>query len=254
MTRIKDIGEREVEKIAEFISRKAAGFRGVTLGMSGGIDSSVAATLCCRALGKEKVLALLMPFGHQSTEDAEAVAEQLGIEYKIINIKPVVDIFTKTSDFYRKKLPLGNLMARIRMCLLYGAANSQKRLVVGSSNKSELLTGYFTRYGDGGADILPIGGLYKTQVLQLARILELPEKIIRKKPSAGLWEGQTDEGELGISYRKLDLILHELVDEKKEPDGIDIQGMKKEEIKRIAEMVEKSGFKRRMPDVCMLDL
>lgn len=249
---IKNIGKEEIEKILDFIRARSKGFNGIVIGMSGGIDSSVTAVLCTKAIGSKKVLALMLPFGRQSTEDAKYIAFKFGIDFKIVNIKPIVESFLTTFNIFKDKKSLGNLMARIRMCLLYGVANSQKRLVVGSGNKSEILTGYFTRYGDGGVDILPIGDLYKTQIFQLAKILGIPERILKKKPSAELWEGQTDEEELGISYKHLDLILYELVDKGKHEDDIKIDGISKGEIKKVVNMFEKSKFKRKMPDICYI--
>ncbi len=185
---------------------------GVVIGLSGGIDSSTTVAICERALGCDKVFVVLMPENTSNPKDLEhgqLVVNQLNIPYEIIDITEIID---RVKDASSKDNPLnlpvlGNIKARTRMLLLYTVANSKNYLVVGSSNKSELLTGYFTKYGDGGSDLLPLGDVYKTQLRQLATHLKIPKEIIDKPPSAGLWSGQTDEDELGIQYAILDKIL-----------------------------------------------
>lgn len=199
--------EKIIKKIEEFIREKVGGMDGVVLGISGGIDSTVVAWLAARALGKDKVFGVLMPYGTQDTRDAMKVVNLLGIQHQVINIKPFVDAIAKEALFFDDKIALGNLMARLRMSLLYGAANSMGRLVIGTGNKSELEIGYFTKYGDGGVDFEPIGGLYKTEVWQIAEYLGVPTHLIVKEPSAGLYDGQTDEEEIGFGYRIIDKIL-----------------------------------------------
>jgi len=224
------------KKIVKFIRERTKNFNGAVIGLSGGLDSTVVAYLTVKAIGKDKVYCLLMPYGNQSISDAEEIANLLGIKYKIINIKPIVDTFQRVADFYKDKITSGNLMARIRMCLLYGVANKQKRIVIGTGNKTEIEIGYFTKYGDGGVDIEPIGDLYKTEVKKLAKYLGVPEKIIKKKPSAGLWEGQTDEEEIGIDYNALDSVLMGNKADKK--------------LKKIVEkMKKKTEHKRKMPEI-----
>lgn len=174
------------------------------IGISGGLDSAVVAALCSRALGKENVFGVLMPYGNQDTKDAKFVSDYLGIDYREINIKDIVDKF----DFLElDKISKGNVKARVRMAILYSFANQLNGLVIGTSNKSEIETGYITKYGDGGVDIEPIGDLYKTEVFKVAKLLKIPEKIIKKKPSAELYDGQTDEGEIGASYTEIDAVL-----------------------------------------------
>lgn len=174
------------------------------IGISGGLDSAVVAALCSRALGKENVFGVLMPYGDQDTKGAKFVSDYLGIDYREINIKDIVDKF----DFLElDKISKGNVKARVRMTVLYSFANQLNGLVIGTSNKSEIETGYITKYGDGGVDIESIGDLYKTEVFKMAKLLKIPEKIIKKKPSAELYDGQTDEGEIGASYTEIDAIL-----------------------------------------------
>ncbi len=166
--------------------------------------------------GGEKVLGLIMPYyENRDLEDAKLVCESLGIDYRVISIKPIVDEFERRVGELDVRSRGGNVMARTRMVLLYAHANAMNRLVLGTSNRSEFLTGYFTKWGDGGASDYapPLINLYKTEVWEVARLLGgVPERIINRKPSAGLWEGQSDEDELGISYRILDEILWRLVD------------------------------------------
>ena len=198
------------KKIISWIKKivKDSKAKGIVVGVSGGIDSAVVATLCRKALGKEKVLALILPC-HSHKDDvvhARLLIRWLGIPHKCAEL-------TKTYSTLLKVLPKGNKLAkanlkpRLRMMTLYFFANSLNYLVAGTGNKSELMIGYFTKYGDGGVDILPIGKLLKCQVYQLAKELGIPDEIILKAPTAGLWPGQTDEGEMGITYKKLDNIL-----------------------------------------------
>ena len=238
--------EKVSKKLVDFIR----GYEeGVVLGLSGGLDSSTVAKLSVMALGRDRVLGLIMPSGALD-EDAVRVARMLGIEYKVIDITGIVSGMVGACGLDGGLIPIGNLKARIRMALLYYHANVMGRIVVGSGNKSELLVGYFTKYGDGGVDILPLGDLYKTQVRMLAEYLGIPKDIVWKTPTAGLWPGQTDEGELGMPYERLDLILY----------GIHELGMKKEEVskefgipradvERVEEMVRNSEHKRSMPPI-----
>lgn len=243
------------EVICRFIQHRAAIARaaGTVVGISGGIDSAVVAALCARALGKEKVLGLLMP-EEKPLPEADLAVKWLGIRHRLVRIGPIVRAFAGAGPKNMSKAASGNLKARVRMVLLYMEANQNGLLVVGTGNKSELLTGYFTKYGDGGADILPIGDLYKTQVMALAEAIGVPERIRKLVPTAGLYPGQTDEGELGISYGKLDSILLgiELRLEREQiagRAGVPVSG-----VDRIAARVQSGVHKRLMPAIPKLGI
>ena len=200
------------DTIVEFIRQKVdeSGGNGVVIGLSGGIDSALVSKLCVDAVGPGKVLNIFMLTTSSSKadrKDAEEFSNEIGSEFKMVEITPAVEGFKMLLPSIDRKELLGNVMARCRMVVLMHQANLMGRIVMGTGNKSELLVGYFTKYGDGGVDFLPIGDLYKTEVRELARKVGISERIVQKEPSAGLWEGQTDEGELGVSYEKLDQIL-----------------------------------------------
>ncbi len=240
--------------ITVFIRNKVqeAGASGAVIGLSGGIDSALTAYLSVEALGHENVLGILMPekglTSQQDIDDALEVVKLLGIDHKIADISEVLQAFSSIIPGFNRTAQFanGNLKARTRMCILYYHANLMNRLVVGTGNKTELLLGYFTKYGDGGVDIEPIGGLYKTQVRELAKIMGVPARIISKIPTAGLWPGQTDEGELGVSYEIADRILAMLVDETQ-----DISEVKKkfspQHVDRLVALMRANAHKRMPP-------
>ncbi|QLH75255.1 MAG: NAD+ synthase [Methanomassiliicoccales archaeon] len=245
--------KHDVEMVlVEFIRQKVeeSGAEGVVVGLSGGVDSALVAKLCVMAIGPEKVKNLFLPSTttpEQDRRDVRELSTLLGTELVEIEISPMVEAFRSALPEMGRRELLGNVMARVRMIVLYHYARMENRLVMGTGNKSELLMGYFTKFGDGGCDHLPIGDLYKTEVWELARKLGLPSSIIEKEPSAGLWPGQTDEGEMGVRYEHLDRILA----------GIE-RGLPLEEISRrtgidmtVVEMVWKkhlaSVHKRKMP-------
>jgi len=243
------------EVICRFIQHRVASARagGAVVGMSGGIDSAVVAALCARALGPEKVLGLLLPEDRPVPEALQAV-KWLGIRHSVVRIGPIVKALLAGGPGKVSRGAAGNVKARVRMVLLYLEANTSGRLVVGTGNKSELLTGYFTKYGDGGADILPIGDLYKTQVKELARVLGVPDGIRSLVPTAGLYPGQTDEGELGISYEKLDSILLGIELRLERGQIAKRAGVTEPEVDRIAARVRSSVHKRQTPAIPKLGI
>jgi NAD+ synthase len=245
--------EKSVDVISEFIKEKIRESKtdGIVLGLSGGLDSSTAAYISARALDKDKILGLIMPSTTTSVndvEDALTIAENLQIKKEIINIDDMLEQFRELtipeSHQNYLKLAKANLNARIRMLVLYYHANSMNRLVLGTGNKSELLVGYFTKHGDGGVDLLPMGDLYKTDVNQIASYLKVPQEIIKKPPTAGLWYGQTDEKELGITYNLLDKILYLIADKHlKYHQVVEKLEIPMEEVLRIAEMMKSAEHK-----------
>jgi NAD+ synthase len=222
--------------------------KGVVVGMSGGLDSSVAAKLAADALGPSKVLGVLMPETSTPAEcmaDAKAMAADWKIEVLEINIKEIVNVISHKLDC-REKGDLGNVKARCRMLVLYKLARERNLLVLGTGNKSELLTGYFTKWGDGGSDLCPLGDLYKTQIRELAAKIGVPEKVLARAPSGDLWNGQTDEGELGIDYATLDRILLGIELCMKDRDIVKNAAVETGQVKLVKNLVAKSVHKRRM--------
>jgi len=246
-----------IDKIVEFIRSniKSSGATGAVIGLSGGIDSALTAYLTVEALGNDKVLGLMLPekgiSAKTDIDDAVEIAKILGIDHNIIEISHVLSSFSSAIPVFDRnvKIANGNLKARTRMCILYYHANLMNRMVVGTGNKTELLLGYFTKYGDGGVDIEPIGDLYKTHVRGLSRYMGVPLRIIEKTPTAGLWPGQTDESELGVSYEMADRILTMLVDEKKKISEIKSK-FPPETVDKLAARISSSAHKRMPPAVC----
>jgi len=220
----------------------------VVVGLSGGIDSAVIAALAVKALGPEKVHGVMMPSSTNENIDleyAEKHAKQLGIKYDVVPIGKIEDVFNSTEGYFETANQKGNMKARTRMIILYDKARKLDGLFLGTSNMSEFMTGYFTKFGDGAADIETIVQLYKTHVRQIAKKLDVPEEIITRKPTAGLWKGQTDEGELGIDYVTLDKIL---MGKELGFDCYDISkytGIHDKTVSNVLKMIEKSRHKRK---------
>ncbi len=225
------------------------GLRKVVLGLSGGIDSALVAYLAAAALGPEHVHACVMPYRTSNPESeahARLVAGNLGIHFEVIDITAMVDAYFELyqdADNTRR----GNKMARERMTILYDHSAALAALVLGTSNKTELLLGYGTLYGDMSSALNPIGDIYKTQVWQLAKEMGVPQAIIDKKPSADLWAGQTDEQELGFTYREVDELLFQMVDQRRSRNELIAHGFAPEFIDLIYTRVRNSHFKRRLP-------
>jgi NAD+ synthase len=230
------------------------GFRRAVLGLSGGIDSSVVAFLAAKALGPDNVLCVTMPYKTSSDEtrlDSQAVAKALGVRTLDVPITPQIDAyFAAFPDAARMRL--ANKCARERMTVLYDQSAAFEGLVVGTSNKTELLLGYGTQYGDLASAINPIGDLYKTQLRQLAAHLGLPSQILDKAPSGDLWVGQTDEGELGFTYAEVDRLLVLLVDRRWQPAQLVQHGFAHEFVDRVLLLIRRNQYKRRLPVIAKL--
>jgi NAD+ synthase len=243
--------------IGRFLLAEAAGGSGFVVGLSGGVDSSLVARLARDAVGAERVHGVALPDGGASeglVRETEAYAKSLGLGFECVPIGPVVESFRRALPRIVDPVDLGNLAARVRMAVLYAIARSGGRRVLGTGNKSELLLGYFTKYGDGGADLLPIGDLYKTEVYELARRLELPEPILRRPPSAGFWPGQTDEAELGHPYAELDRILRGLEELRSEGEIARSTGQPESVVADVARRVRTYRHKRRLPPIPKIGL
>lgn len=230
------------------------GFEHAVLALSGGIDSAVAAYLTAEAMGPQNVRVIRMPYSASSPESlshAQLVIDDLGVQHDTVDITPMVDpLFERFPDI--SDMRRGNVMARQRMIVLYDQSAAFDALVVGTSNKTETLLGYSTLFGDSAAAIHPIGDLYKYQVRQLARALGVPEVIVGKAPSADLWAGQTDEGELGYSYDAADQVLYLLVDRRYTLDEVVAEGFERGLVERIWRTVRVTHYKRKMPVIAKL--
>ena len=242
--------------IAEFIrgQLRQAGFERAVLGLSGGIDSALVASLVAEAIGAERLLCVLMPYrtsAAASRGDAEEVVRRLGCASELVDITPMVDgYFGPETD--ASALRRGNFMARMRMSVLYDRSVTWGGLVVGTGNKTESLIGYTTVFGDAASAFNPIGDLYKSQVRQLAAAIGVPDAIIRKAPSADLWPGQTDETEAGFSYPELDRLLFWRIDKRRSIEEVVALGFPREMVARVDRMVAGAEFKRQVPPIAKL--
>lgn len=234
-------------KIISWIKKKMADAdaKGLILGLSGGLDSAVVAALAKKAAGKNH-LVLIMPCYSVKTAiaDARLVAKKLRLKSRVVNLNPAFDILSRILP-KSNQLARANLKARLRMITLYYFANNLNYMVTGTGNKSELSVGYFTKYGDGGTDILPLGDLLKKEVYELGKVLKIPKRIIEKSPSADLWAGQTDEDEMGITYQELDSILAAICRKRKIKAG-------KSKLNKVKKMIKNSEHKRNTPEVCKI--
>lgn len=222
---------------------------GVVVGVSGGVDSALAAALAVPALGPDRVHAIFLPHSasdEASKADAEAITTALGLTLRTVDITPMVDPYFEHEEPEADRVRHGNFMARVRMAVLFDQAKKQRALVLGTSNKSEILLGYSTIFGDNASSINPLGDLYKTQVWQLARDLGLPQSVVDKAPSADLWPGQTDEGELGFSYALADEILYLMFDRGLQPDQVVERGYDADIVERIRDLEARNRYKRRL--------
>ncbi len=236
------------DQIAAWLRERlaAANADGFVCGLSGGVDSATAAALAVRAVGSEHVLAALMPC-RSVPEDAalgQLVAATFGMPTVTVDLSAAYDALVAQvpPDAQSGGLAAANVKPRLRMITLYYLAQSRNYLVLGSGNKTELAVGYFTKYGDGGVDLLPLGNLDKTRVWELARELGVPREVVERAPSAGLWPGQTDEGEMGITYRELDRVLAAI-------DAGDTSDIQPATLEKVQGMVARSAHKRAMPPV-----
>ncbi|WP_246279860.1 NAD+ synthase [Natronomonas salina] len=248
-----EVRERATTFIEAYVSESNAS--GVVVNLSGGLDSTVTATLTVEALGPESVYGLVLPSSKidgATAQDAEEIAELLGIQYDTVHLQPLLTVMSELApeeiDLHGDPIVRGNLTARLRMAFAYLAANAMERLVVGTTNRSELLLGYFTKYGDGATDFLPLGEYYKTEVRALAEELDVPEFIHEKPPTAAFWPGQSDINEIGSSYELIDATLFLRVEKDLDSEAITSElEVETNVVERILEHYHTTSHKREFP-------
>jgi NAD+ synthase len=244
------------EILAGFIKSEITrvGMSRAVVGLSGGLDSALSCALAAEALGAENVLAVRMPYkgsSRDSLDHAQLLIDQIGVPSKTIEITDMVEPLFKL-DLQITRMRMGNIMARERMIVLYDQSEVFKGLVVGTSNKTEILLGYSTMYGDSASAMNPIGDLYKTQVRQLSRAMNIPAPIIDKAPSADLWEGQTDENELGFTYEEVDKLLYLLIDQRYSPQEAIEAGFNEKFVNAVTLRIRRNQFKRMLPPIAKI--
>lgn len=246
----KTLAKKLVLSVKRFFSK--AGKKKAVLGLSGGIDSAVCVTILVKALGVRNVSALLLPAKGVSSEknrkDAKKLAKSLGVRHYVLELGSFIAPFKKL-PWKQSKTAMLNLFARQRAVLLYNYANSTGSMVCGTGNKSEIMLGYFTKFGDAAADFFPIGGLYKSEVRELALHFGLPKEFLQKVPTAELWGGQTDEGEIGVKYGEIDQILELAVGGKKTKAEVIRLGHAKKDVERVFSLFNQSRHKRELPPI-----
>jgi NAD+ synthase len=234
------------QQIADWLAERLAlaGADGFVFGLSGGVDSATTAALAVRAVGAESVLGAILPCHSQPLDAhlAQSVADSFDMPTVVVNLDDAFDALIENVPPTEHRLAAANIKPRLRMIVLYYLAQANDYLVLGSGNRTELMVGYFTKYGDGGADLLPLGDFYKTEVWELARKLGVPREVVERPPSAGLWPGQTDEAELGITYRELDRVLEAIA-------SGDTEDVTTSSLKRVETMIASSAHKRAMPPI-----
>ena len=249
--------EQAITTIKRFIKGTLArtGMNGFVIGLSGGIDSAVSAALAVEAVGPNKILGVMMPYRSSAVESiqlAEQLADHLGLESRRVDISPMIDAYYEQIDDHNR-LRAGNKMARERMSILFDLAHELDRLVLGTGNRTEICLGYTTWYGDAACSINPVGQLYKTELRQVARTLGVPQALIDRSPTADLWSGQTDEGEIGVTYEQIDRLLVRLVEDGQTSiSKLEAEGFHAADISRIVSLMNRNAFKRRLPDVAPL--
>ncbi|MDR1404063.1 MAG: NAD+ synthase [Candidatus Methanoplasma sp.] len=256
------IKRSDIGAIVRFIKNtlNRSGCSGLIVGVSGGLDSAVTLKLCADAVGPRRVTAIFMPSAVTPSSDFDltsSLSRSWGVGHETIGIQPAADAFAEILSLSADDhIGMGNVLSRCRMTVLYSRAREMNCLVVGTSNRSECMMGYFTKFGDGASDMLPLADLYKTQVRQIAEIIGIPQEIIEKVPTAGLWNGQTDEGEFGIAYRDLDIVLNGIDKGKSDGEIAEETGTCIAKVSEVREWVGKTEHKRLPaphPDITLSD-